>query len=114
MSLASFSSSVFSEGYKDESDTQWLNDFRKLISSINPTSHEITSLLSLLSASIENGQPLPPYLNAPKPYQISEKLERLDQDILSVRHVSEPGYAAFAVMQMSTRCIIGDLELLLK
>lgn len=38
----------------------------------------------------------------------------MDRDILSVRHIAEPGYSAFAVMQVSTRCIIDDLEKLIQ
>jgi hypothetical protein len=57
---------------------------------------------------------LPPYLKAPEGYQLSKKLEAVDHDILSLRHIAEPGYAAFAVMAISTRCIHMDLEKLLK
>jgi hypothetical protein len=93
---------------------QWFSDFRRIISSTNVTSHEITSLLALLSSSIQTGQPLPPYLTAPQGYQLSKQLEAVDHDILSLRHIAEPGYAAFAVMAISTRCIHMDLERLLK
>lgn len=78
------------------------------------TSHEITTLLSLLSASIKGGTPLPPYLQPPQPYGLSTKMESMDPDILSVRHINEPGYAAFAVLQVSSRCIVADLTRLLK
>lgn len=37
----------------------------------------------------------------------------MDHDILSLKHIAEPGYAAFAVMAISTRCIHMDLERLL-
>ncbi|KAF2432446.1 hypothetical protein EJ08DRAFT_585764 [Tothia fuscella] len=99
---------------QDESQSQWTADLCRLMKSINSTSHEITSLLSLLSASVTNGQPLPPYLSAPAPYGLSTKLEALDRDILSVRHIAEPGYTAFAVMQISARCITVELENLLR
>jgi hypothetical protein len=84
------------------------------MTSANITTHQVTSLLSLLSASIRNGQSLPPYLRPPRPYGLSSKLEEMDADILSVRHIAEPGYAAFAVIQIASRCIIADLEKLLK
>lgn len=38
----------------------------------------------------------------------------VDPEILSLKHISEPGYAAFAVMSISTRCIHMDVERLLK
>ncbi|OJD30580.1 mfs transporter [Diplodia corticola] len=113
MALVAFASQTFANP-EDASQTAWNNDFRRLISSVNLTSHEITSLLTLLSASITNGSPLPPYMQAPAPYRLSRRLEELDTDILSLRHVAEPGYAAFAVIQIATRCIIRDLEKLLK
>jgi hypothetical protein len=92
----------------------WATDFRKMLTSVRATSHEITGLLTTLSASIANGQPLPPYLKIPQAYQLSAKLEAIDRDILSVRHIAEPGYAAFAVIQVSSRCIIAELEVLLR
>ncbi|KAF2031165.1 hypothetical protein EK21DRAFT_99917 [Setomelanomma holmii] len=93
---------------------QWFADFRRITAHTNITSHEITSLLSLLSSAITSGQPLPPYLKSPEGYQLSKQLEAVDHDILSLRHIAEPGYAAFAVMAISTRCIHMDLERLLK
>jgi hypothetical protein len=38
----------------------------------------------------------------------------MDNDILSTRHVLEPGYAAFAVMQVSYTLLGDDLEGLLE
>jgi hypothetical protein len=38
----------------------------------------------------------------------------MDHDVLSLRHIAEPGYAAFAVMAISTRCIHMDLEKLVR
>ena len=98
---------------KDGSESQWLSDFRRLVKEANVTSRETTTLLTLLSASVASGQPLPPYLQAPEPYRLSAKLESLDAGILSIRHMAEPGFAAFAVMQISTKCINDDLKALL-
>lgn len=97
----------------DNSSAQWFQDFKRIVSSADITSHEITSILALLSSSITSGQPLPPYLVAPQSYRLSLKMEAVDRDILSIRHIAEPGYAAFAVMQISTRCIHMDIQKLL-
>lgn len=113
MTLLSYASNTFDD-VNDPEESAWTNDFRKLIQSVNLTSHEITSVLCLLSSAIINGQPLPPYLQIPQPFKLSEKLEELDHDILSVRHIAEKGYAAFAVMQVSTRMVMGDIETLVK
>src|SRR5207247_2286693 len=40
----------------------WLQDLNTLIRSLRPTSHQVTSLLSLLAASVRSGNALPPYL----------------------------------------------------
>ncbi|KAF2126437.1 hypothetical protein P153DRAFT_346161 [Dothidotthia symphoricarpi CBS 119687] len=93
---------------------EWTTSFRHLLTPANITSHEITSLLALLSSSIQNAQPLPPYLHLPQAYQLSKKLEAVDTDILSIRHIAEPGYAAFAVMAVSTRCVHMDVERLFR
>ncbi|QDS77146.1 hypothetical protein FKW77_001332 [Venturia effusa] len=113
ISIIGYASAKFSDGTVEE-ESAWASDFRKILASVRATSHEITGLLSLLSASITNGQPLPPYLKTPQPYKLSARLEEIDHDILSVRHIAEPGYAAFAVLQVSSRCIIAELEVLLR
>jgi hypothetical protein len=94
--------------------SQWLRDLSALTSKIDVTSHSITTLLSLLSNSVSNGQALPPYLEPPKPYNLVEKLEELDREILSMRHVEQPEYSAFAVMEVASNMISDDLDRLLK
>lgn len=42
----------------------WLNDLATLVSSVNPTTHQITSVLSLLSAAVKEGTALPPYIQS--------------------------------------------------
>lgn len=96
------------------SNLLWAEDFRKLVNSSRATTHEITSLLCLLSASITSQQPLPPYLKAPRPYSFDRKLEEIDKSILSIRHMYEPGFATFSVLQIAGRCIAGDIKQLLK
>jgi hypothetical protein len=112
LTLTAFASQAYSE-VDPSGKTKWSDDFRRLIRNIQPTSHEITMILTLCSAAIRNGEPLPPYVPKPKPYDFTARLEELDNDILSVRHINEPGYAAFAVMQMGARRIGGDVERLL-
>lgn len=92
----------------------WLNDFKQLITSLQLTSQNVTSLLSIVTVAISTGRPLPPYLKAPQPVRLGQLLESMDADILSPRHVLEPGYAAFAVMQVATTMLADDLEGLLE
>jgi len=113
MALIGYASKEFAHSDED-STSKWSEDFRRLMLEANITTKETTSILSLLSGSIKNGQPLPPYLKPPKPYQLSEKLETMDSDILSARHINESGYAALAVLQICSRCVVDDLDKLLK
>ena len=92
------------------SDAAWTAHFKQLLISIDSTTHDITSILSLLSNSMSSGQPLPPYLRLPEPYHLASKLEEMDHDIMSIEHITEPGYAAFAVVQVASRCIVGDIN----
>ncbi|KAI9667372.1 MAG: hypothetical protein M1821_000187 [Bathelium mastoideum] len=110
--LLSYSTRTFHD-IKKSDDTKWMQDFRELLRTSSVTSNEITSLLSLLSLSITTGQPLPPYMKTPTPFALGRKLESMDRDILSLRHLAEPGYAAFAMMQITTHSIITDIEKLL-
>lgn len=96
------------------SQKPWLKDLVALLKSINVTSQEITSILALLSASVSNGTSLPPYLRSPTSYELTEKLEALDADILGINHIAEPGYAAFAVMQMASSLVNDDMGKLIK
>ncbi|KAL8705714.1 MAG: hypothetical protein Q9201_001189 [Fulgogasparrea decipioides] len=110
MALIAYASDILHN--KDDGDRKkasWLKNFDRLMRSVNITYHELTSTLSLLSASVINGNSLPPYLKAPEPYSLSAKLEAIDADILDISHVTEPGYAAFAVMQIASSLISDDI-----
>ena len=95
-------------GHAEESE--WQRAFKKLAVQVSPTAHEITSRLALLSSSVTNGTPLPPYLRGLEGYHLMRRLRELDPDVLSVKHLDEPGYAAFAVLQVSARSVVGDLN----
>ncbi|PVH89756.1 hypothetical protein DL98DRAFT_401128 [Cadophora sp. DSE1049] len=99
---------------RPETRRQWLTDLSTLVDSIGPTSHNITSILSLLSASVSQGSALPPYIQLPKPYNLSRRLEKLDRGILDVRHVEEPGYSAYAVLQVCSSLVTDDLRRLVE
>ncbi|KAK9233846.1 hypothetical protein V1525DRAFT_415095 [Lipomyces kononenkoae] len=113
MSLMSYASTTFSTNQRTEEEHEWAQDFARVMSLVNITSNEITSLLTLLSSSVISGDPLPPYLQAPPPLELNDRLRALDPEILSVKHIIEPGYAAFAVSQVASKLISYDLEQLL-
>lgn len=109
ISLASYSfTELREEGY--EKNLRWLKDFQKLVGQANMTSEQVTTLLSLMSASVNGGQALPPYLRVPEPWLLANKLDSMDRELLSVRHIAEPGYASFAVVQIGTKFIHDDLK----
>jgi hypothetical protein len=112
MALISYASMSFSYLDKNGTMSNWTSSFKHIMTSIKPTSHETVMLLSLLAASIRDGRPLPPYMPRPQAYELTRRMEEIDNDILSVRHVNEPGYAAFAVLQLASRCIGVDVDIL--
>ena len=42
------------------------------------------------------------------------KLEKLDKGILDSRHVEEPGYSAYAVMQVASSLVTDDMKRLVE
>lgn len=120
LSLMSYSTQTFSKDTEDlpksahANDRVWLDDVSRLLKTIDPTSHAITSVLALLSASVIQGSALPPYMQLPQPFQLSRRLEELDRGILDIRHVEEPGYSAYAVMQVTSSLVTADLKRLVE
>ncbi|KAK0315294.1 hypothetical protein LTR82_012621 [Friedmanniomyces endolithicus] len=114
--LMSHASLTFSTHNKADAteESQWARDFRQLVSQTSTTSHKVTSLLALLSTSMSYGQPLPPYLEMPQPFQFVKKVDSIDPDLLSIRHIAEPEYSAFAVIQVCSQAVHADLEKLKK
>lgn len=94
-----------SESYtssRSNTDSLRLEHLSRLSSSLDFTSHDITSILSLLSASVTMGQPLPPYIHPPKPYRILAWLQATDAEFLKLEHAEEAGYSDFSVMEISS------------
>lgn len=116
MSLVEYSTRLWQKGLDDDDETDqqtWFTDLRNAISSVQVSSHETTSLLTLISSSLTDGYPLPPYLQPPRPQYLTEQISALDPKILGLHHILEPGYAAFAVTQVAARLIDDDLKDLL-
>lgn len=100
-------------GSSADSGSAWSEEFHRAFDSAVVTSKETTVLLTLLSNSIANGNPLPPYLRPPQPYRLSQEIEALSKDLFGIRYLSEPSYEAFAAIQVSMTCIIKELDDLL-
>ena len=109
MALMSYSSGTFLTEPEQE-ETQWMADFRRFTVDLNITSHDMTSILCLTSFSITNAQPLPPYMRLPKPYALADRMESVDPEVLSIKHVAEPCYAAFAVLEVASSLLTQEME----
>lgn len=115
LNLIVYSSSAYTkdtEGQSQEEideEAQWLNDFREFAADTKVTSHELTTNLCLLSAAIRNSQPLPPYLQAPRPFSVGDKVEEVDPSLLSVQHFAHPCYAAFAVGEVASAFVTAEM-----
>ncbi|KIW33378.1 uncharacterized protein PV07_00235 [Cladophialophora immunda] len=106
MALTAYSSNAFScEGEESE----WLRDFKRITAKSRITSHALTSTLCLVSASITNSQPLPPYITVARPIDIADQLAAIDPGILSIQHINEPCYAAFAVLEIASILIMQEM-----
>lgn len=112
MVLINYSSHAFSTdpSTAGTAESQWLKDFRAVTASSRITSHELTSTLCLVSASITNSQPLPPYIRVPHPVDLADQLGAIDPGILSVKHIREPCYAAFAVLEVASILIMLEMH----
>lgn len=114
ISIASETFTVTDAGLGDTARSQWVEKLRKSTAETTFTSQSTTSLLALLSASMASGQALPPYLKTPEPYGLSQSLDNIDADLLSVRHIAEPEYASFAVIQIGLQGLTDELKALLE
>ncbi|RMZ77624.1 hypothetical protein DV738_g4309, partial [Chaetothyriales sp. CBS 135597] len=90
--------------------SEWLRGFAKVTSSLRPVDHELTSRLCLLASSLTNKQPLPPYLRMPKSVNLATQMAEVDPGILSVHHIREPCYAAFAVLEVASTLLQEEVE----
>lgn len=110
MALTAYSSLTFSS---EGEESEWLSDFRRVTAQSRLTSHELTSTLCLVAASITNSQPLPPYISVPRPIDIADQLAAIDPGILSIKHIHEPCYAAFAVLEIASILIMQEMTAVL-
>lgn len=118
MVLINYSSQAFSPDPSTNNnsieESQWVRDFRAVTASSRITSHELTSTLVLVSASVSNAQPLPPHIQVPRPIDLADQLGAIDPGILSVKHIREPCYAAFAVLEVASILIMLEMQQVLR
>jgi len=97
------------------SSESWDEDIRRLITSLDLRSHEVTFLLTTLSGAIKTGNPLPLYLKAPKLRLPTELLAAAapDASLVSPANFSQPLFSAIASMEMTMMVLEDDLSQLL-
>ncbi|OLN85314.1 Uncharacterized protein C57A7.05 [Colletotrichum chlorophyti] len=59
------------------SDRVWIRALSQVLAGIEPAQHSILSTLTLLSNSLLSGQSLPPYMQLPRPNELTRKLLHL-------------------------------------
>jgi hypothetical protein len=84
-----------------ESEDRWMSQLAEIaLKSTDFNSHRITSLLCHLSAAITNGHPLPPYLSTPASFPLARQLQKIDGELLSIRHIEDPAFSAFVSLEV--------------
>jgi hypothetical protein len=56
---------------------------------------------------------LPPYITVPHSIDIAGQLAAIDPGILSIKHINEPCYAAFAVLEIASILIMQEMNAVL-
>lgn len=92
---------VESEHSGHEGDSQWMARLAEIaLKSADFNSQRITSLLCLLSAAIMNAQPLPPYLSTPDSFPLARQMQKIDGELLSIRHMEDPAFSVFVALEV--------------
>lgn len=107
LTIISYASESFPTAH---SHSPWLSSFAASRSSASSSSHTITSLLALLSSSLLNTQPLPPYLRTPTDFRLSDELVSEGTHVLALENLNEPGFRAIAVIEVAQRCLVSSVD----
>lgn len=112
--VVSYMNLVIHAATSEQGATSWLQNLSNLFEATDFTSSSMTTLLSLLSASLHNKRPLPPGLKVPEPYQLTRQLQSVSKEVLNLRHAGDPGYSALAVIEVTMSLINESLEKVLR
>lgn len=93
--------SLQTRGSAAESENTWVSRLAEVaLQSADFKSHATTSLLCHLSAALTNAQPLPPYLSTGESFPLARELQKIDGELLSIRHVDDPAFSAFVALEV--------------
>ncbi|KAK3680982.1 hypothetical protein B0T22DRAFT_415351 [Podospora appendiculata] len=86
----------------DNDDRVWINALAQVLVTLNPAHHTILSTLTLLSNALLSGQSLPPFLPLPRPYEMTRRLMKLNQDPDTAGSDSDPDEAPIKLVDSRT------------
>lgn len=95
---------------EETSHGDWLQQLALLTKSTDFNSHRTTSLLCHLSAAISNQTALPPFTTPLDPFPIAKSLEKLDQEMLDIKNITDPAFRAFASMEVMSSIVNQNLK----
>ncbi len=111
LTIIAYASEAFTAAHSDPDTSTWLSTFANSRYRTDHKSHTVTSLLTLLSASIRNGQPLPPYIKTPKHFGLANASTVSDDThVLGLHNLDESGFRAVAVIEVAHECLIDSVE----
>ncbi|KAJ5667774.1 uncharacterized protein N7477_006344 [Penicillium maclennaniae] len=98
----------------EKREDHWMARMAEIaLKSTDFNSHHVTSLLCHISASIANAQPLPPYLSTGESFPLARQLQRIDEGLLSIKHIEDPAFSAFASLEVLRSVVSFSLQDLL-
>ncbi|KAJ5119381.1 hypothetical protein N7448_010050 [Penicillium atrosanguineum] len=98
----------------EKREDQWMAQMAEIaLKSTDFNSHQITSLLCHISASIANAQPLPPYLSTGESFPLARQMQKIDEGLLSIKHIEDPAFSAFVSLEVLRSVVSFSLQGLL-
>ncbi|KAL4994034.1 hypothetical protein BDV10DRAFT_12202 [Aspergillus recurvatus] len=104
---SSLSSALEDANRRDKDMDKWSSRLATIaLQSADFKSHATTSLLCHLGSAVLNAQPLPPYLSTGLSFQLARSVRQTDKDLMSIRHIRDPAFSAFASLEV-LRSVVG-------
>lgn len=97
-----------------EANSTWRQQLSQAYTSPNFTSHSNVALLSVLSMSVSENQPLPPGLAIAKPYYLARYVREMSPETFGWEMVEAEGFSEFAVVEIGFGLLYGSLRRLLE
>lgn len=97
-----------------EVNSTWRQRLLQAYTSPAFTSHSNVALLSVLSMSVSENQPLPPGLTVSKPYHLARLVREIGPETSEWEMVQAEGFSEFAVVEIGFGLLYGSLARLLE